>query len=184
MVPTTLVRNLLLENWKLTGLWQVTNGTWFSYVLSVTALKHPVDHPDVLTESRPQELALLVESEPVDVEHFGHVTPGLLQVQPMLQVLPEVVAHERTHCHRVVHDDFSWKHQHVQVLSSCAKSTRNWNWTSREQNCWVSNKRTHLYLHRRLWLQIWVSHRLSHRASSQTLPWLAVPLPVCVHRTQ
>lgn len=78
-------------------------------VLSFHASTHPVDDADVIAEARPQELALLVQAEPVDVENFGHLSTGLVQVQPVLQVVAKVVAHEGSHGHGVVHYLLAWK---------------------------------------------------------------------------
>ena len=79
-------------------------------VLVVDSPTDPVDDAHVLAEARPQELALLVQAEPVDVEDLGHVPAGLVHVQPVLQVVAEVVAEERPHRHRVVHDLLACTH--------------------------------------------------------------------------
>ena len=73
-------------------------------VLVVDSPTDPVDDSHVLAEAWPQELALFVQAEPVDVEDLGHVSAGLVNVQPVLQVVTEVVAEEWPHRHWVMHD--------------------------------------------------------------------------------
>src|SRR6266702_3709085 len=67
-------------------------------------LDDPFQHPDVLAEARPDELALRVLAEPVDVEQprqLGRV--GLLaEREPVREVVTHVVAAERQHGERVV----------------------------------------------------------------------------------
>lgn len=50
---------------------------------------------------------LVILPEPVDMEDLWHLAPRLWHRQPMLQVLAEVVAEERTHRERVVHHYFT-----------------------------------------------------------------------------
>ena len=91
-------------------------------VLVVDSSTDPVDDSHVLAEARPQELALLVQAEPVDVEDLGHVSPGLVHVQPVLQVVTEVVAEEWPHRHRVVHDLLACTHGGQGVTYKFSKS--------------------------------------------------------------
>jgi len=58
----------------LTLLWKISDCSQISYIFfSLEALAHPVNYPDVVSESRPQELALFVDSEPVHVEDLWHL---------------------------------------------------------------------------------------------------------------
>ena len=74
------------------------------HVLPADPAHHPVQHPAVVAEARPEELAVLVLAEPVDVEHLGQLVLGVvLEGQPVLQVVAEVVAEEGPHGEGVVH---------------------------------------------------------------------------------
>ncbi|GMR35865.1 hypothetical protein PMAYCL1PPCAC_06060, partial [Pristionchus mayeri] len=61
---------------------------------SIESLDDPVDHTDVLSVSRPQELALGALAEPVHVVDLRHLSSWLIEVDPVLKVLAEVVSHE------------------------------------------------------------------------------------------
>lgn len=56
----------------------------FSNVLVVDSSTDPVNDSNVITETRPQELALLVQAEPVDMEDLRHVSVGLVHIKPVL----------------------------------------------------------------------------------------------------
>jgi len=56
-----------------TLLGQISNGGPQGTVLSLHPADDPVEHSDVLSESRPQELAVVVHTEPVHVEDLGHL---------------------------------------------------------------------------------------------------------------
>lgn len=80
------------------------NGSGLRHVLVVDALHHPVQHATVFAESWPQELSVLVLTEPVHVEDLGEFILGVLaEGEPMVQVFAEVVAEERAHGEGVVH---------------------------------------------------------------------------------
>ncbi|GMR35871.1 hypothetical protein PMAYCL1PPCAC_06066 [Pristionchus mayeri] len=81
---------------------------------SIESLDDPVDHTDVLSVSRPQELALGALAEPVHVVDLRHLSSWLIEVDPVLEILAEVVSHEGTHRHRVVH--------HLLALVLCSGS--------------------------------------------------------------
>ena len=95
----------------LTFLRQQADGGGFCDLFTIHTPAHPVDDADVLPEARPEEFAVVVNTEPVDMKHLGHVAACLLEAQPVLQVVPEVVAKERTHGHRVVHDLLAWNEE-------------------------------------------------------------------------
>lgn len=57
----------------LTLLGQEAYGGWDSNVLPVTAPQDPVQHTNVLPKSRPQELTMLVQTEPVHMEDLWHL---------------------------------------------------------------------------------------------------------------
>ena len=71
--------------------------------LAVDALDDPLQHPAVLAEARPQEAAVLVTTEPVDVEDARQLRGVVLLANsdPVVEVVAGVVADERQHRHRV-----------------------------------------------------------------------------------
>ena len=72
---------------------------------AVAAVDDPAQHAQVVAESRPQELAVLVLAEPVDVEDLRQSSRPAFEPQPVRQVVGEVVAAERLHRHRVTAHD-------------------------------------------------------------------------------
>ena len=74
--------------------------------LAVDALDDPLQHAAVLAEARPQEAAVVVAAEPVDVEDARHLRGVVLlaHVDPVAEVVTGVVADERQHRHRVAAD--------------------------------------------------------------------------------
>ena len=64
-------------------------------------VQNPLDHSQVLAESGPQELAVLVLAEPIGVEDLGRPAHPPPHLQPMLEVLAHVVTAERQHRHRI-----------------------------------------------------------------------------------
>src|SRR5580698_9899666 len=58
--------------------------------LVLDAIDDPLEHPAVLAEARPQELAALAPPEPVDEEHLGQL--GLIRVLAEVDPVLEVVA--------------------------------------------------------------------------------------------
>ncbi len=72
--------------------------------LAAAAVENPLDDPQVLAVAGPEELALLVAAEPVDVEDLGRAVHPLAHGQPVLEVVAHVVAAEGQHGHRVAAD--------------------------------------------------------------------------------
>ena len=69
--------------------------------LAEGAAQHPLDHAQVVAEARPEETALVVRAEPVDVGDDRRVCDELFHVQPVLPVVAHVIAAEGEHRHRV-----------------------------------------------------------------------------------
>ena len=68
--------------------------------------EHPLENTRVLRETGPQERIVVVTAEPVDVEDLRQLGAfGLADVQPVLEVVTDVVADERTHGHGVAADN-------------------------------------------------------------------------------
>src|SRR5260370_19044805 len=65
------------------------------------SIDDPFQDADVLTEARPQEMALCVAPEPVHIEHARRVRQLPPEGQPVVEVTGHVVAGERQHPERV-----------------------------------------------------------------------------------
>ena len=63
----------------------------------VTPPKYPLNYTDVVTKARPQQAAILTLPEPVHHEELGRILEQFAHIEPVLQVVPEVVAKERSH---------------------------------------------------------------------------------------
>ena len=68
---------------------------------AVDAAVHPLQHAHVLAEAGPEEAAVVVFAEPVDVEDRRWIGKLLAHVEPVLPVVAHVIAAERQHRHRV-----------------------------------------------------------------------------------
>ena len=68
------------------------------------AVDDPLQHAHVLAEAGPEELAVLVAAEPVDVEDPRRVLQAAAEVEPVVEVVAHVVAAERQHGERVAAD--------------------------------------------------------------------------------
>ncbi len=68
---------------------------------AVNAVDDPFEHPHVVAESGPDELALGVLAEPVDAEDAGRVGDAPADVQPVGEVVGHVVPAEGEHGHGV-----------------------------------------------------------------------------------
>src|SRR5215831_8083372 len=66
---------------------------------SGTALEHPGKHPQVLAEAGPEEPAIGVAPEPVDVIDARWPLEPRADIQPVLPVIAEVISAERLHRH-------------------------------------------------------------------------------------
>src|SRR5215469_10791583 len=66
-----------------------------------TAAQDPFQYAHIVAKTRPQELAVLAFAEPVDVKDLRQLRAGLVQAQPVPEIIGEVVAAERLHRHRI-----------------------------------------------------------------------------------
>ena len=101
----------------------------FSSEIAATAspIDDPLQHPHVLAEARPHEVAVIVLTEPVDAEDAwrrGDVLAA--DAQPMLPILRHVVTAERQHGHRVPTQlaDLARRHRPDQGLPVTARFNR------------------------------------------------------------
>ena len=87
------------------GTWPI--GVSTAAACALDALDDPLQDPAVLAEARPQEAAVLVAAEPVDVEDLRQLggVVVLADRDPVVEVVAGVVADERQHRHRVAAHD-------------------------------------------------------------------------------
>ena len=107
---------VLFDNLELAGvvvkvdileLRQVADGGLLSGDLAVDALADPLEDAAVVAEARPHEAAVVALAEPVhevDLRELGRIGGGALHLEPVLEVVGNVVAEERKHRHRVATD--------------------------------------------------------------------------------
>src|SRR6218665_681607 len=110
LVPVDLSKSITADR---ALLWQKTDWAWLGDILVVNTSADPIDDPDVLTISGPQESPIVVKTEPVDMEDLRHLAARLVKTEPVAEIVTKVVSHERPHCHWIVHDLFTL------VLSCC-----------------------------------------------------------------
>src|SRR5207247_2150510 len=72
---------------------------------ALAAVDDPLQHPHVLAEAGPEEVAVVALAKPVDVEDARAVGHPLAHAEPVDEVVADVVADEREHGHRVAADD-------------------------------------------------------------------------------
>lgn len=83
--------------------------------LALQPPEHPVQDPDVVSKTRPQEAGSRALTEPVHVEDLWKLGSGPVgHAQPVREVLSKVVAKEWPHGKWVMHDHFSWKREKSQ----------------------------------------------------------------------
>ena len=86
---------------------QVADGGLLSGDLAVDALADPLENAAVVAEARPHEAAVVALAEPVhevDLRKLGRIGGGTLHLEPVLEVVGNVVAEERKHRHWVAAD--------------------------------------------------------------------------------
>src|SRR5206468_8828084 len=65
--------------------------------LAATTVKDPLEHAHVLTETRPDELAVGVLPEPVDAEYPRRLRHRLAHREPMAEIIADVIAAKGEH---------------------------------------------------------------------------------------
>ena len=86
------------------GRGHVADGRLAGAGLTAAASEDPLDDPQVLAVARPEELALLVGAEPVDVENLRPLLHAAAHFQPVLEIVAHVIAAEGQHGHRIAAD--------------------------------------------------------------------------------
>ena len=82
---------------------QVADSGLLSINLALAALDDPVEDTHIVAEARPDEVAVLVLLEPVNVEDLRSlVTEDLAHFEPVSPVVTNIVADEGLHSHRIV----------------------------------------------------------------------------------
>src|SRR5713101_5616931 len=70
--------------------------------LTINPTDNPLQHPEILAITGPEESAVLAPSKPVHLEYSREVLTLSREAQPVLEIVTHVVATERNHCHRVL----------------------------------------------------------------------------------
>ena len=73
----------------------------FVTLATFTALENPLQHSNVVSESRPDEFPLVLSAEPVDPENLRRMLEGLADFEPVPEVVAHVIAAEGKHGHRI-----------------------------------------------------------------------------------
>ena len=68
------------------------------------AVDDPLQHAEVFAVAGPEELAVFVAAEPIDVEDPRRILQAAAEVEPMAEVVAHVVAAERQHGERIAAD--------------------------------------------------------------------------------
>ena len=79
----------------------VTDRSLNSAYLTVAASKDPHKNTHIVAEAGPDEVTLVIGSEPVNVEDLRSVGKNLTHIEPVLPVVTHIVAYEGTHSHRI-----------------------------------------------------------------------------------
>lgn len=69
--------------------------------MAVGPFDNPFENTHIFTKARPEEFAVFVFAEPVDIENAGWVGDVAAELQPMVEVIGHVVAAEWEHGKRV-----------------------------------------------------------------------------------
>ncbi len=87
------------------GAWQVADGCFDGVDALFATIDDPAQHAQIIAESGPQEAAILVAAKPVDMKHLWQVIRPLVELQPVIPIVAEVIAAKRLHGHRVTSHD-------------------------------------------------------------------------------
>ncbi len=79
----------------------ITDSGLFCINGAFASLDDPLENAEVVAEAGPHEVAIIIKSEPVNVEDLGKIGSLGLHVEPMCKVVAHVVATEGKHSHRV-----------------------------------------------------------------------------------
>src|SRR2546423_3542439 len=68
---------------------------------SLAAVDDPFEHAHVFTETGPQEFSVSAFAKPIHIKDQRRVAESLTDVEPVLEIIPDVVSAEWQHFHRV-----------------------------------------------------------------------------------
>ena len=86
------------------GVRNVTYRRAYRADLILATLDYPEQNSEVVAVTRPDEVALVVGSEPVDVENLRRIRYDFAHIEPMFEIFAHIVTDERTHRHRIAAD--------------------------------------------------------------------------------
>ena len=85
------------------GLWNAPKSRIHGNVLTVAPMQDPIEYADVFAKAGPDEVALVVDTEPVDVEDLWQLDAGsVLELAPVIHVAAHVVAEKWPHGKRII----------------------------------------------------------------------------------
>ena len=79
----------------------IADRSFNSVNLALATVKYPHKNSHVIAKAGPDEVTLVIGSEPVNVENLGSVCDFLAHAKPMCPIVTHVIANEGTHCHRI-----------------------------------------------------------------------------------
>ena len=68
---------------------------------SVAAIDYPFQHAHVFAETRPEKLALPPFAKPVHIENERRIRQAFPHIEPVLEIIPDVVSAKWQHRHRI-----------------------------------------------------------------------------------
>src|SRR5690349_821054 len=81
--------------------WQPTNGRLERRACSFTPVDDPLENAHVFAKARPEELPVSAFSKPVYAKDLRRIRQLCTDVQPMLEILADVISAEWQHRHRI-----------------------------------------------------------------------------------
>src|SRR5947199_244516 len=84
--------------------WNVTNRRFVGADALFAAIDYPVQHSHVIAETRPQKFSVRRFAEPVHVKNQWWIGKPFAGFEPVPEIIADVVAAERQHCHRIAPD--------------------------------------------------------------------------------
>src|SRR5256885_15635768 len=81
--------------------WQPTDRRFKRTASSFAAINNPFEHAHVFAETRPEKLALHPFAKPVHVENERRTREAFSYIEPVLEILANIVSAKRQHRHRI-----------------------------------------------------------------------------------
>ena len=83
---------------------QPANGRFDRGVNAFAAIDHPFQHAHIIAETGPKKFTVLAFAEPVDVKDERRIGQAAADVDPMLEIMANVVPAKREHRHGIATD--------------------------------------------------------------------------------